>query len=120
MEAVKALQDLRSMLMVGDNVRIHDLLEYDEKNEQETKNKIEQFRKEFAERQGSVYNYMGILELAKFYLDEEIISIEQFKDQFGYRVENLYANPLINSWLTNYPCYWNTLNSLNEIMLNDK
>ena len=117
-ESVKALQDLRKLLMTDDNIRIHDLLEYDDDNETDKEKKRENFRKEFADRQGCVYNYMGILELSKFYLDNGIITKEQFKDQFGYRIENIYANPLISQWINKYPCYWETLNALKKIMDN--
>ena len=58
---------------------------------------------------------MGILELSKFYLDEDIISVGQFKDQFGYRIENLYANPLICEWINKHPENWKTLNSLRNL-----
>ena len=61
---------------------------------------------------------MGILELSKFYLDEDIISVEQFKDQFGYRIENIYANPLICEWINQHPEYWRTLDALKKIVVN--
>lgn len=118
LESVRALQDLRKMLMTIDNVRIHDLLEYDDDNEVDKVKKIVEFQREFADRQGCVYNYMGILELSKIYLDEGIINKEQFRDQFGYRVENIYANPLICEWIKKNPCYWNTLDALKKIMDN--
>lgn len=115
-ESIKALQDLRKMLMTTENIRIHDLLEYDDDNETDKQKKISEFQKEFADRQGCVFNYIGILELSKFYIDEGIINQEQFKDQFGYRIKNIYANPLICKWLNKYPCYWKTLNALKKII----
>ena len=115
-EAIKALQDLRSMLMEKDNVRIHDLLEYEEDDTSEKEKKLNDFKNEFANRQGCVYNYLGILELSKLYLDEGIISIEQFNDQFGYRVENIYANPLICKWINESHHYWRTLDSLKQLI----
>ena len=114
-DAIKALQDLRNMLMQGDNVRIHDLLEFDEFDKQQKQNN---FELEFRMRQGTVYNYMGILELSKFYLDEGIISKEQFIDQFGYRVENLYTNPIISKWIKESPNCWETLEALKKIVDN--
>ena len=110
-EAMKALQDLRNMLMKDDNVKIHDLLECEKENEKE---KQKSFEKEYATRQGTVYNYLGILELSKFYLDEGIISVDQLKNQFGYRIENVYANPLICEWIMKHPGYWRTLDELKK------
>jgi len=114
-DAMKALQDLRNMLMIGDNMEIHDLLEYEKEDEKE---KHDLFKEKFAKRQGTIYNYIGILELSKFYLDEDIISVEQFKDQFGYRIENIYANPMICEWIKKHPEYWRTLDALKKIATN--
>ena len=115
-ESMRALQDLRKMLMTDDNIRIHDLLEYDDDSQTDKENKMVDFQCEFAHRQGSVYNYMGILELSKFYLDNGIITKEQFQDQFGYRVENIFANPLVYQWISKYPDHWETLNALKKII----
>lgn len=115
-EATNALQKLRNMLMTDDNMRIHELLEYDEENSDEKENKINDFEREFSNRQGCVYNYLGILELSKFYLDEGIIKKEQLKDQFGYRVTNAFANPLIYKWIKEDSSKWQTLYDLKKIV----
>lgn len=118
LEAIKGMQDIRKMLMTEDNMRIHELLEWD--NDEEKKQKENIFKSEFEKRQGVVYNYMGILELSKIYLDEGIITIEQFKEQFGYRIDNIYNNPLIKKWINFDPNNWQTLNALHELSSNKK
>lgn len=41
----------------------------------------------------TIYDYLGTIELGAIMLRRGMISVEEFYNQFGYRVENIFRNP---------------------------
>lgn len=95
----KALLDLRNLLNESENLEIHKKLRgksgdwasgipLPEKDNNDTWRKID--------------NYLGILELVNILLDNNVISQENFDNQFGYRVDNVFENQDIKEYLDEY------------------
>lgn len=95
----KALLDLRVLLNESENLEIHKKIRgtsgdwangmpQNEKDEKDTWRKID--------------NYLGILELLNILIDKNVISKENFDNQFGYRVDNVFNNQDIKAYLDSY------------------
>ena len=90
-QAVAALSDLRTKLNTDEKKRIHDFLlpldnkvvlaQIDRNNEE----KVDLSNIE-------LFDYLGTIELGAIMLKRDIITIDEFYNQFGYRVENLVNN----------------------------
>jgi hypothetical protein len=108
----KALLDLRGLLNEPENLEIHKKLRGEsgdwameipkrEKDNKDTWRKID--------------NYLGILELINILIEKDVISKENFDNQFGYRVDNVFINHDINEYLDSYEnkeIVWKELYSL--------
>ena len=91
-QAINALSDLRTKLNTDNKKVIHNyLLPFDDKSvvlakiDRQADDKIEFSNLE-------LFDYLGTIELGAIMLKREVITIEEFYNQFGYRVENLVSN----------------------------
>ena len=91
-QAINALSDLRTKLNTDNKKVIHNyLLPFDDKSvvlakiDRQTDDKIEFSNLE-------LFDYLGTIELGAIMLKRKVITIEEFYNQFGYRVENLVSN----------------------------
>lgn len=106
----KAILDLRILLASNDNIEIHNKTrgpnaEWSIVIPNEELNDINTWRK--------IDNYLGTLELLNILIDKDLISIDSFNNQFGYRVDNIYYNVPIKEYIDNYPTdTWSELHKL--------
>ncbi len=105
-ETVKALSDLRSKLNEGGNRSVHSYLMPSEDKKGIFGTKVNSKTNEEEEPCSgrtvpdsiNVFNYLGTIELGAIMLQREVISFEEFYNQFGYRVINIANNErLMNS-----------------------
>jgi hypothetical protein len=54
-------------------------------------------------------NYLGILELINILIDKGVVNMKDFKNQFGYRVENVRENKDIIAHIKDEITYWKDL-----------
>lgn len=98
-EEGRALLDIRVLLNKKDNLEIHQNIRG---NSGAWSNGIPS---KIAEQSGTwrkVDNYLGILELINILINKKVISIENFHNQFGYRVDNVRNNKDIMKYLKKY------------------
>ncbi len=106
----KAILDFRILLTSNDNIEIHNKTrganaEWSVAIPNEELNDINTWRK--------IDNYLGTLELLNILIDKDLISIDSFNNQFGYRVDNIYYNVPIKEYIDNYPTNtWSELHKL--------
>lgn len=108
----KALIDLRKLLNEPENLEIHKKLrgssgDWSIKIPQEEFDNKDTWRK--------IDNYLGILELINILIEKGVISKENFNTQFGYRIDNVFENADIRSYLEGYEKHeivWKELYSL--------
>ena len=55
----------------------------------------------------TIYDYLGTIELAAIMLRKGMISVDEFYNQFGYRIENIFRNPDICQHVNNNYKYYN-------------
>ncbi len=92
-QAINALSDLRTKLNTDNKKVIHNyLLPFDDKSVILAKidKKPEDDKIEFSNLE--LFDYLGTIELGAIMLKRKVITIEEFYNQFGYRVENLVSN----------------------------
>lgn len=87
-ETINALATLRNMLNSPENRRVHEyLLPEDERKailpNCETETDFQNIRNI------DIFNYIGTLELGRLMWDNGVIDEAKFKNQFGYRVDNI-------------------------------
>lgn len=113
-EELKMLIKLREVLSSGKNHEIHQRLEamsgsntgsganLDEKEEEvdDTNAYLDGFDN------CAVFNYLGTLELCKIILEHDVISTASFRNQFGYRIENVVKCPSIVKCMSKDKSYW--------------
>lgn len=97
-----ALLDIRNALNQKDNIEVHD-------NLRGTTGKWVENKIIEAENWRKIDNYLGTLELAKILIDKGVISKDNFKRQFGYRVHNVVANKEIVHKIESEKTYWQDL-----------
>ena len=56
-----------------------------------------------------LFDYIGTIELGAIMVKRKVISIDEFYNQFGYRVENLMNNAAIKSHIKDNPNYYKAL-----------
>lgn len=91
-QAINALSDLRAKLNTDNKKVIHNyLLPFDDKSvvlakiDKKSEDKI-------AFSNLELFDYLGTIELGAIMLKRKVITVEEFYNQFGYRVENLISN----------------------------
>lgn len=110
-EELKGIQDLRQIFSDADKIKINNLLERkDCDNDIQQKEKA--LRNEYEEKIANIYDYLGTLELLELYIEKGIISEDMFKEQFGYRVENVFASEFIRTEIEKNRSYWRVLYNL--------
>ena len=66
-------------------------------------------------RDVDIYNYLGTLELGAIMVRRESISLEDFANQFGYRVIETMSNcHIIQNYILKEPQYYNDLTFIFE------
>lgn len=88
-ETINALATLRNMLNSPENRRVHEYLLPDDERKAilpncETETDFQNIRNI------DIFNYIGTLELGRLMWDNGVIDETKFKNQFGYRFENLF------------------------------
>lgn len=88
-ETINALATLRNMLNSPENRRVHEYLLPDDERKAilpncETETDFQNIRNI------DIFNYIGTLELGRLMWDNGVIDEAKFKNQFGYRFENLF------------------------------
>ena len=92
-ETVNALATLRSMLNSEEKKKIHAyLMDYDEQQAifPDLENKKGEQKISFSNVE--LFDYLGTIELGAIMLQRGVITQEEFDNQFGYRVKNIYKN----------------------------
>ena len=88
-ETINALATLRNMLNSPENRRVHEYLLPDDERKAILPNcKTETDFQNI--RNIDIFNYIGTLELGRLMWDNGVIDESKFKNQFGYRFENLF------------------------------
>lgn len=114
-ETVKSLSDLREKMRSEDINLIHSYLLAENDKEpiiQELSayfncnNNSKSKQKSPEEINAALFDYLGIIELGIIMLDKGLISKEEFKNQFGYRYENIRNNSAIMSHINNSKNYY--------------
>lgn len=87
-ETINALATLRNMLNSPENRRVHEYLLPDDERKAilpncETETDFQNIRNI------DIFNYIGTLELGRLMWDNGVIDEAKFKNQFGYRVDNI-------------------------------
>ena len=98
-EEGKALLDIRILLNEKDNLEIHQNIRG---RSGAWANGIPTQIAEQPDTWRKIDNYLGILELINILINNNVISLESFNNQFGYRVDNVSNNKDIMSYLNKY------------------
>lgn len=110
-ETVKALGDLRNKLNGGEKGRLHTFLLPEEDKKivlPELDKEVEKDHK-IPYSNSVLFDYIGTIELGAIMLRRNVITIDEFYNQFGYRVENLMNNAAIKSHIKDNPNYYKAL-----------
>lgn len=107
-EAVKALSDIRGKLAREELVHIHDSLISEE--EKRGFSIPDSQNSTLESCSNTVYcdvlDYLGTIELGAIMLQKGLISLEDFNNQFGYRIQNIRDNKQIMAHLEEYKIYY--------------
>ena len=112
-ETINALATLRNMLNSPENRRVHEYLLPDDERKAilpncETETDFQNIRNI------DIFNYIGTLELGRLMWDNGVIDEAKFKNQFGYREDNISNSQEIKEHiLRNKKYYLDTL--INEL-----
>jgi len=98
-EEGKALLEIRILLNEKDNLEIHQNIRG---NSGLWSNGIPMPAYKEPDTWRKIDNYLGILELINILINKNVISLESFNNQFGYRVDNVLKNIDIMSYLKGY------------------
>lgn len=107
---VKLLLDIRQQLNQPEHREIHQLLENNIKSPQSVTDYLEDDKKKMI-----VYNYLGTLEVLNILLKNGVITKDNFRNQFGYHLENIDNCLPLMQHLKNERVYWTDLFELIEI-----
>lgn len=110
-ETVKALGDLRSKLNCKEKKKLHTFLMH----ESEKGPILQEFDKKTKENDcvrcsnAVLFDYIGTIELGAIMVKRKVISINEFYNQFGYRVENLMNTPAVKTHIKDNINYYKAL-----------
>ncbi len=110
-EEAKLLLQIREILSSSVNQDIydksHELYEQSKQKKEKSSSPHDDDLKLMGFPAGQVYNYMGILESCETLLDNDVISEDNFRSQFGYRIKCLVGNPeIVEKELSDDPDNW--------------
>lgn len=111
-ETVKALGDLRNKLNGGEKGKLHTFLMHESEKEpilQEFNKKAKEKDYKILYSNAVLYDYIGTIELGAIMVKRKVITIDEFYNQFGYRVENLMNNAAIKSHIKDNMNYYKAL-----------
>lgn len=93
-ETVKALGDLRDKLNSEDKKKLHTFLMHESEKEPilQESGKSSNGNDKVSYNNTTLFDYIGTIELGAIMVKRNVISINEFYNQFGYRVENLINN----------------------------
>ena len=107
-EEAKLLLKIREILSNSINQEIYDkscsLYETSKQKENDSEQQSDEKIMGFPCAQ--IYNYMGILESCETLLANDVISEDNFRSQFGYRIECLVGNVEVAKELSEDPSNW--------------
>lgn len=107
-ETVKALGDLRTKLNDDKKKDIHTFLFPPEDKvpilKGEDKNNSPYSTPQFAN--ADIFDYIGTIELGAIMVERGAITLDEFKNQFGYRVENIKNNSELMNHIKKYKKYY--------------
>lgn len=109
-ETVKALAKLREMLNSEEKKKIHTAL-FDPEDKKPI---LSELQSDFSNAE--FFDYIGTIELGAIMVRRGVISIDEFYNQFGYRVENLWANQEVRSHINKEATYYKDLNLLFNVL----
>ena len=107
---VKLLLDIRQQLNQPEHWEIHQLLETTTLTDSDSS-----IMKNLNENRMILYNYLGTLEVLNILLKNGVITKDNFRNQFGYRLENIDNCLPLMQHLKNERAYWTDLFELIEI-----
>ena len=64
-----------------------------------------------------LFDYLGTIELGAIMLERGVISVDEFNNQFGYRIDNLIANTEVLKYINENKAYYSKLIFAIEIRL---
>ena len=113
-EAARSLSDLRTQLNQCSNKSVHKaLLETEDSDNNKT---ILQ-----STSNTDLFNYLGCIELGAIMLERKHITFEEFFNQFGYRVQNIWNNHKVREHIHSEKEYYKALIYVfNEMRKHDK
>lgn len=97
-----ALLDIRNALNSKDNVEVHNNLR---ENKGGWRDSIPQDN----DTERKIDNYLGTLELCAILIRNNVITVDNFKNQFGYRVYNVVRQPQIVEKIEDEEKFWTDL-----------
>ena len=110
-ETVKALGDLRNKLNSEEKKHLHTYLMPQSEKEpilQDLDEEIVQ-KDKIPYSNAVLFDYIGTIELGAIMVKRKVITIDEFYNQFGYRVENLMSNAEIKSHIKDNINYYKAL-----------
>ena len=113
---VKLLLDIRQQLNQPEHWEIHQLLETTTSTDSDSSimNYLNENKNKNKNRM-ILYNYLGTLEVLNILLKNGVITKDNFRNQFGYRLENIDNCLPLMQHLKNERAYWTDLFELIEI-----
>lgn len=119
METVKALGNLRDKLNGKEKVKLHTYLMHKDDRKpilQDADKRIENGGK-IRYSNAVLFDYIGTIELGAIMVKRRVISIDEFYNQFGYRIENLMANEDIRSHIKDNMSYYGELRRILKFLV---
>lgn len=110
-ETLKALGDLRNKLNSKDKKKLHTFLMHEDDRTAvltELDRPVDN-KGNIAYSNAVLFDYIGTIELGAIMVKRKVISIDEFYNQFGYRVENLMNNTAIKSHIKDNIYYYKEL-----------
>lgn len=100
-ETINALGKLRQMLNSDEKKKIHDFFLKDVGDDE-----LQALDIDIGLLSVELLDYIGTIELGAIMLQNDVILPEQFYSQFGYRLENLWNNPIVKEHIKKNPQYY--------------
>ena len=118
-ETINSLAQLREMLNSEEKKKIHTALFDPEDKEPilpELQSKNPDRTMDFSNAE--FFDYIGTIELGAIMVRRGVISVDEFYNQFGYRVENIWANESVKKHISNNKSYYKDLNFIIRRLVN--
>lgn len=118
-ETINSLAQLREMLNSEEKKKIHTALFDPEDKEPilpELQSKNPDRTMDFSNAE--FFDYIGTIELGAIMVRRGVISVDEFYNQFGYRVENIWVNEGVKKHISNNKSYYKDLNFIIRRLVN--